>query len=114
MAAIITAIEDRVVYGAVVATGKGLRLLTASAASPAVLTARPWRGSPPSSARRASGALLMVMLGNPFSGVTSAPELLPEPFGMIGQRLPPGAGGSLPRSVAFFDGSAAGGALPSS
>ncbi|MGW4233017.1 ABC transporter permease [Streptomyces sp. NPDC004980] len=56
------------------------------------------------------GALLMVLLGNPFSGVTSAPELLPEPVGMIGQWLPPGAGGSLLRSVAFFDGSAAGGA----
>ncbi|MFD9501878.1 ABC transporter permease [Streptomyces sp. NPDC060035] len=57
------------------------------------------------------GALLMVLLGNPFSGVTSAPELLPEPVGTIGQWLPPGAGGSLLRSVAFFDGSAAGGAL---
>ncbi|WP_329213444.1 ABC transporter permease [Streptomyces sp. NBC_00683] len=57
------------------------------------------------------GALLMVLLGNPFSGVTSAPELLPEPVGMIGQWLPPGAGGSLLRSVAFFDGSAAGGAM---
>lgn len=56
------------------------------------------------------GALLMVLLGNSFSGVTSAPEMLPEPVGAIGQWLPPGAGGSLLRSVAFFDGSAAGGA----
>lgn len=56
------------------------------------------------------GALLMVLVGNPFSGVTSAPELLPRPVGMIGQWLPPGAGGSLLRSVAFFDGHAAGGA----
>ncbi|MEU0146177.1 ABC transporter permease [Streptomyces sp. NPDC006288] len=55
------------------------------------------------------GALLMVLLGNSFSGVTSAPELLPEPVGALGQWLPPGAGGSLLRSVAFFDGSAAGG-----
>ncbi|MGW4039435.1 ABC transporter permease [Streptomyces sp. NPDC004778] len=55
------------------------------------------------------GALLMVLLGNSFSGVTSAPHLLPEPVGTIGQWLPPGAGGSLLRSVAFFDGSAAGG-----
>ncbi|GGS12037.1 membrane protein [Streptomyces aureoverticillatus] len=53
------------------------------------------------------GALLMVLLGNPFSGVTSAPELLPEPVGLIGQLLPPGAGGSLLRSTAFFDGAAA-------
>ncbi|MFE7142348.1 ABC transporter permease [Streptomyces sp. NPDC057644] len=57
------------------------------------------------------GALLMALLGNSFSGVTSAPQLLPEPVGAIGQWLPPGAGGSLLRSVAFFDGSAAGGAV---
>ncbi|MFF7340134.1 ABC transporter permease [Streptomyces sp. NPDC008163] len=53
------------------------------------------------------GALLMVLLGNPFSGVTSAPELLPRPIAVIGQLLPPGAGGSALRSVAFFDGAAA-------
>jgi hypothetical protein len=52
-------------------------------------------------------ALLMVLLGNPLSGVSSAPELLPHPFGLIGQLLPPGAGGSLLRSTAFFDGNAA-------
>ncbi len=57
------------------------------------------------------GALLMVLLGNSFSGVTSAPQMLPEPVGAIGQWLPPGAGGSLLRSVAFFDGSAASGPL---
>ncbi|MFJ8695440.1 ABC transporter permease [Streptomyces roseolilacinus] len=57
------------------------------------------------------GALLMVLLGNPFSGVTSAPEMLPEPVGTLGQLLPPGAGASLLRSVAFFDGAAAGGPL---
>ncbi|GAA1887361.1 membrane protein [Streptomyces durmitorensis] len=50
------------------------------------------------------GALTMVLLGNPFSGVTSAPRLLPEPVGFIGQLLPPGAGGTLLRSVSFFDG----------
>jgi hypothetical protein len=58
----------------------------------------------------AVGALLMVLVGNPLSGVSSAPELLPEPAGAIGQLLPPGAGGSLLRSTAFFDG--AGGAAP--
>lgn len=51
--------------------------------------------------------LLMILLGNPLSGVSSAPELLPQPFGLIGQLLPPGAGGTLLRSTAFFDGSAA-------
>ncbi|MFD5426153.1 ABC transporter permease [Streptomyces sp. NPDC127084] len=56
------------------------------------------------------GALLIVLIGNPFSGVGTAPELLPDPAGLIGQWLPPGAGGSLLRSVAFFDG--AGSAWP--
>ena len=50
---------------------------------------------------------LMVLVGNPWSGVTSAPELLPEPAGTLGQLLPPGAAGSLLRSVAYFDGAAA-------
>ncbi|MFJ4829024.1 ABC transporter permease [Streptomyces sp. NPDC088747] len=53
------------------------------------------------------GALLVVLLGNSFSGASSAPEMLPEPVGVIGQWLPPGAGTSLLRSVSFFDGAAA-------
>jgi hypothetical protein len=55
------------------------------------------------------GALTMVLVGNPFSGVGSAPELLPEPAGTIGQLMPPGAGGNLLRSTGYFDGAAAGG-----
>jgi hypothetical protein len=50
----------------------------------------------------------MMVIGNPFSAVSSAPELLPKPVGLIGQLLPPGAGGNLLRSTAFFGG--AGGA----
>jgi hypothetical protein len=53
------------------------------------------------------GALIMVLIGNPFSGVGSAPELLPQPAGTIGQLMPPGAGGNLLRSTGFFDGAAA-------
>jgi hypothetical protein len=52
----------------------------------------------------ALGGLLMVFVGNPFSGVSSAPQLLPAPAGTLGQILPPGAGASLLRSVAFFHG----------
>ena len=52
-------------------------------------------------------ALTMAVIGNPFSGVGSAPELLPAPAGGIGQLLPPGAGGNLLRSTGFFDGAAA-------
>jgi len=54
------------------------------------------------------GALTMVLIGNPFSGVGSAPELLPQPVGAIGQLMPPGAGGNLLRSTGFFDGAGAG------
>lgn len=56
-------------------------------------------------------ALTMLLIGNPLSGATSAPELLPQPWGMIGQLLPPGAAASLLRSAAFFDGAGAGGPL---
>ncbi len=58
----------------------------------------------------AIGALTMIFVGNPFSGVGSAPELLPEPAGAIGQLLPPGAGGNLLRSTGFFDGAGGDGA----
>ncbi|MEU5877091.1 hypothetical protein [Spirillospora sp. NPDC047279] len=57
------------------------------------------------------GALTFLLLGNPLSAATAAPELLPQPWGAIGQLLPPGAAVSLLRSVAFFDGSAAAGPL---
>jgi hypothetical protein len=53
-------------------------------------------------------AVLMVFLGNPFSGVTSAPELLPDWVRLIGQWLPPGAGANLLRSTAYFGGDGAG------
>ncbi|MFI6805353.1 ABC transporter permease [Streptomyces luteogriseus] len=53
------------------------------------------------------GAAAVMLIGNPFSGATSAPQLLPEPAGAIGQWLPPGAGTTLLRSVSYFDGAAA-------
>ncbi|MGW6698141.1 hypothetical protein [Nocardia sp. NPDC055049] len=53
------------------------------------------------------GALTMLLVGNPFSAATSAPELLPQPWGTIGQLLPPGAAAALLRSVAYFDGAGA-------
>jgi hypothetical protein len=56
-------------------------------------------------------AATMMLVANPLSGVTSAPELLPRPWGVVGQSLPAGAGGTLLRSVAFFDGARAGGPL---
>ncbi|TDC87125.1 hypothetical protein [Actinomadura sp. 7K507] len=57
------------------------------------------------------GALTLLLLGNPLSAATSAPELLPQPWGDLGQILPPGAAATLLRSVAFFDGAGAAGPL---
>jgi hypothetical protein len=59
----------------------------------------------------ALGGLTMVLVANPWSGISSAPELLPKPIGLIGQLLPPGAGGSLLRDTAFFDGAGKNGHL---
>jgi len=56
----------------------------------------------------ALGALLVFVLGNPLSGLAAAPELLPQPWGQLGQFLPPGAGAALLRSAGFFDWAGAG------
>jgi hypothetical protein len=53
------------------------------------------------------GAAALILLGNPLSGLASAPELLPAGWGTLGQFLPPGAFGSLLRSTAYFDGAGA-------
>lgn len=59
----------------------------------------------------AVGALLFVFVGNPWSGIGSAPELLPKAAGFIGQLLPSGAGSQLLRSSAFFDGAGGSGKI---
>ncbi|MDN6118821.1 MAG: ABC transporter permease [Lactococcus sp.] len=51
-------------------------------------------------------AILLILLGNPLSGLLSAPELLPAGWGAFGQLLPPGATGTLLRNITFFDGHA--------
>jgi hypothetical protein len=58
----------------------------------------------------ALGAVTALLVGNPLSGLNSAPELLPSGWGQFGQFLPQGANATLLRSAAFFDG--AGGAVP--
>lgn len=50
------------------------------------------------------GVLLALLVGNPLSGLNSAPEMLPSGWGRLGQFLPQGANGTLLRSTAFFDG----------
>jgi len=53
------------------------------------------------------GALLALLVGNPLSGLASAPEMLPRGWGELGQWLPQGANATLLRSTAFFDGAGA-------
>jgi hypothetical protein len=50
------------------------------------------------------GAVLALLVGNPLSGLTSAPQLLPSGWGALGQWLPQGANATLLRSTAFFGG----------
>jgi hypothetical protein len=56
----------------------------------------------------ALGAVTVFLVGNALSAVGSAPELLPQPWGTVGQWLPIGSGGTLLRSVAYFDGNGGG------
>ncbi|MFD6345731.1 ABC transporter permease, partial [Streptomyces roseolus] len=50
------------------------------------------------------GAAVMMLVGNPLSGTATAPGMPPGWSGALGHLLPPGDGGRLPRSTAFFDG----------
>ncbi|MGW0810725.1 hypothetical protein [Nonomuraea sp. NPDC002799] len=54
-----------------------------------------------------AGAAVMMLIGNPLSGMTG-PYWLPSGWATLGQLLPPGASGSLVRSISFFDGTGAG------
>jgi hypothetical protein len=55
----------------------------------------------------AVGTLLALLLGNPLSGLNSAPEMLPSGWGTVGQWLPQGATATLLRSTAFLEGAGA-------
>ena len=55
------------------------------------------------------GAGVMMLLGNPLSGLATGPHWLPGPWAGLGQVLPPGASGGLLRANAFFDGAGAAG-----
>ena len=59
----------------------------------------------------AIGAAVAMLLGNPLSGLNSAPELLPSGWGTLGQLLPQGANATLLRSTAYFSGAGAGAAI---
>jgi hypothetical protein len=57
------------------------------------------------------GIAVLVLIAAPLSGLSSAKEWLPHPWGDLGQLLPPGASATLLRSTAFFDGHGAGQSL---
>ncbi len=59
----------------------------------------------------ALGAVIMLFVSNPLSGLTTGPEWLPHPWGEVGQFLPVGAAGTVVRSAAYFDGNGAGRAV---
>lgn len=52
----------------------------------------------------ALGAVTMMFIGNPLSGMATTAAWLPAGWGELGQLLPPGAAGASVRSMAFFDG----------
>jgi hypothetical protein len=52
----------------------------------------------------AIGALLFLVIGNPASGASSAPELLPGFWRTLSQILPPGAAATSMRDVVYFNG----------
>lgn len=53
------------------------------------------------------GSAVAMLLGNPLSGLASAPEMLPRGWSVVGQLLPQGANGTLLRSTAYFSGAGA-------
>lgn len=50
------------------------------------------------------GAMIMMFIGNPLAGISTTAAWLPAGLGPVGQLLPPGATGTLVRSVAYFGG----------
>lgn len=54
------------------------------------------------------GAVTMLFVSNPLSGLVTGWQWLPSGWGELGQLLPVGAAGTFLRSVAYFDGAGAG------
>src|SRR5207253_10437758 len=50
------------------------------------------------------GAVMFLVIGNPASGGSSAPELLPGFWREVSQLLPPGAATTAMRDVVYFHG----------
>ncbi|CAN5154898.1 membrane protein [soil metagenome] len=50
----------------------------------------------------AIGPVLFLLIGNPISSANAPLEFLPQPWGLVGQYLPPGAGATLLRDASYF------------
>jgi hypothetical protein len=50
----------------------------------------------------AVGPILFLLIANPISAATQPLEFLPQPWGAVGQWLPPGAGATLLRDLSYF------------
>ncbi|WP_072805342.1 hypothetical protein [Rhodococcoides yunnanense] len=48
------------------------------------------------------GAILMMFIGNQISGAAQPWQFLPQPWGVVGQFFPPGAGATLLRNLSYF------------
>lgn len=79
------------------AQASAIALMLAAIAAPVAGLAHRlgWPGVP-------AGAVLMLLVGNPLSGVMIPEQFLPAPWGAVGQWLPPGAGASLLRDLSWF------------
>lgn len=47
-------------------------------------------------------AVLMMFIGNQISGAAQPWQFLPQPWGVVGQFFPPGAGATLLRNLSYF------------
>ena len=50
----------------------------------------------------AIGAVLFVLVANPIASAATPWQMLPAPWGVIGQWMPPGAASSLLRAESYF------------
>jgi hypothetical protein len=57
------------------------------------------------------GWITFLVIGNPASGATSAPQLLPVPWRTVSQILPPGAATTAMHNAVYFGGNGAAAAL---
>jgi len=55
-----------------------------------------------------TGGFVLFVVAAALSAWSSAPELMPSPWGGVGQLIPPGAGVTLLRSAAYFRGAGGG------